>query len=481
MHRRAIPLLVVLLAGCGPRTPVDGPAAPGPAATEPSDTEPSDTEPSDTEPTDTAAADLAVVGATVIADPSAPALADATVLVRDGRVVAMGERSRIDVPTGTQVVDAAGKWVIPGLWDMHVHLTYATELAMPVLLANGVTGVRDMGGDLAWLRELEDRRAAGEVTGPRVFMAGPVVDGPKPGAPHRITVETAAEGRAAADSIHAAGTGFIKVHNGVPPEAYFALLDRAAELGIPVAGHVPLRVRPAAAVRAGHEGVEHFVTIYEGTLARELEGIEGMAQYAETELDTLARAFGASGAYLTPTAYVYLVRARRGELQEDRDPRLRYVARSLQERWDEWFPIRDVDRDPRTAEVRERFYRIGLQTVAALHDHGVPILAGTDLTARDALPGFHLHDELESLVQAGLTPAEALAAATTTPARVLRADTLGGIAVGHRADFVILDADPREDIGNTRRIVAVVADGRFYDRAALDALLAEAAARAEQS
>jgi imidazolonepropionase-like amidohydrolase len=422
---------------------------------------------------------LAVVGANVIHDPGLEPLEDATILVRGGEVVALGPRSAVAVPEGSRIVAGEGLWVVPGLWDMHVHLTNATELAMPVLLANGVTGVRDMGGDPERVAEMERRRREGELPGPRVVMAGPYVDGPKPGLPHRITVETAEEGRAAADSVRALGGAFIKIHNGVPPAAFFALLERAAEIGFPVVGHVPVEVDPVVAVRAGQAGLEHFVTPFEGTLRPLVSGPDGLAPYIADGLDTLVHAIAAARAALTPTVHAYLVRARRWDLARDPDPRLRYVAHSLQEQWDHWYPVQDRDGDPTIEALRTEFYRQGLEVIRRFHEAGVPILAGTDLAARDVLPGFHLHDEIRSLMDAGLTPREALAAATTAPARFLGADSLGAIAVGHRADLVLLAGDPLADMDAIRQIRGVVADGRYYDRRALDALLDSTAQRAE--
>lgn len=423
---------------------------------------------------------LAIVGANVLHDPTLDPVMDATVLVEDGRIVALGPRARVPVPDGARLVSGQGRWLIPGLWDMHVHLTDATELAMPVLLANGVTGVRDMGGDVEVVSEMERRRARGELPGPRIFMAGPYVDGPKEGLPHRITVESPAEGRAAVDSVRAVGADFVKVHNGVPADAFHALIERAHAIGLPVVGHVPLDVSPVAAARAGQASLEHFVTLFEGTLRERASGLDQLRGYMSSGLDTLVRAIAATDGRLTPTAHTYHLRARRAELAEEPDPRRRYVARSLKEQWDAWYPVREQDRDPGVADLREQFYRLGLDVVGRFHEAGVPLLAGTDLGARDVLPGFHLHDELEALVKAGLGPREALSTATTGPAQFLAADSLGAIAVGHRADMVLLSADPRAAIGHTRRIEAVIADGRYYGRDRLDELLEWVASRAGQ-
>lgn len=421
---------------------------------------------------------LAIVGASVLQDPMLDPMEDGTVVVRGGRISALGPRRSIQVPEDARVVSGEGKWLIPGLWDMHVHLTDATELAMPVLLANGVTGVRDMGGDFEVVVDMERRRSRGDLDGPRIFTAGPYVDGPKGGLPHRITVETAEDGRAAVDSVRSLGADFLKVHNGVPPDAYFPLVERAHRIGLPVVGHVPVEVSPVSAARAGQASLEHFVTLFEGTLRERASGLDQLRGYVADGLDTLARDIAATDAYLTPTAYTYHLRADRGELARDPDPRRRYVARSLREQWDAWYPLTDRDGDSTIADLREQFYQIGLEVIARFHEAGVPLLAGTDLAARDVLPGFHLHDELEALVSAGLTPREALTTATTLPARFLEADSLGAIAVGHRADVVLLSEDPRADISNTREIEAVVADGRYYGRQELDELLERAAATA---
>lgn len=423
---------------------------------------------------------LAVVGATVLQDPMLDPMEDATVVVEGGRISALGPRRSIRVPENARVVSGEGTWLLPGLWDMHLHLTDATELAMPVLLANGITGVRDMGGDVEIVADMERRRLRGELDGPRIFTPGPYVDGPKRGLPHRVTVESADEGRAAVDSVAGLGGDFLKVHNGVPADAYFPLMERAHEIGLPVVGHVPVEVSPVAAARAGQASLEHFVTLFEGTLRDRTSAPEELRDYMENGLDTLIRDLAATDAYLTPTAYTYHLRARRGELARDPDPRRRYVARSLRDQWDAWYPVDDGDEDPRVADLREQFYQIGLEVSARFQAAGVPLLAGTDLAARDVLPGFHLHDELEALVSAGLTPREALATATTLPARFLDADTLGTLAPGHRADMILLSEDPRSDIGNLREIEGVVADGRYYDRRDLDRLLERAAATAEE-
>lgn len=396
-----------------------------------------------------------------------------TVLIAGDRITTVGPMAEVDVPDGTEVVDASGGYLIPGLWDMHVHITDATELALPILVSNGITGVRDMGGDLELLRRLERERATGERVAPRLVMPGPYVDSDK-ALPYRRAVETAEDGRSAAVALAQKGVDFIKIHNGVPREAYFALLERALELELPVVGHIPLNVEPEEAARAGQAGVEHFATLFEGTLRERFADDPAtlMARYVDTGMDGLMTLFADHDVWFTPTLVNYRLRAERGRLAEQPDPRLRYVAPSLKEQWEAWFPVREKDSNPQVVAARMRFFQIGLNVVRLAHEAGVPLLAGTDLAARDVLPGFHLHDELEAMVEAGLEPYEALQTATLHPARFLgRTDELGTIEVGKLADLVLLDANPLENIENTRRIRAVVVDGRLLQRTDLDEML----------
>lgn len=426
------------------------------------------------------ASSIAITGVEVIPMTGAVRLQDATVIVTRGRIESIGPTGTVGVPSGATVVDGRGKYLIPGLWDMHVHITDATSLALPVLLANGITGVRDMGGDLALLRELERRRAAGEIPAPRIVAPGPYVDGLKDGLPFRVVVTAPGEACGAIDSLAALGVPFVKIHNGVPRDAFFALARCSSGAGLPLVGHVPLDVHPAEAVRAGQDGIEHFASLFEGVLRdRFAADPETMLRAFITggELDTLMGVLGRNGTWFTPTVFTYQVRAMRGRLAARSDPRLRYVAGSLREQWDAWYPVLPRDSAPEIEAGRERFYELGLLVVDAASDAGVRLLAGTDLGARDMLPGFHLADELASLVAARLTPLEALRAATVNAAAALgRAEREGTVAVGAAADLVLLTADPLADIRNVRTVHAVIADGRLYDAARLASLLDSVAA-----
>ncbi|MBX9602266.1 MAG: amidohydrolase family protein [Bryobacteraceae bacterium] len=422
-----------------------------------------------------AAADppLALRNVTVV-DPARGAVKEGqTVLIRGGRIAATGTEVR--VPRGAREIDAGGKFLIPGLWDAHVHLVLGTEIAFPALLANGVTSVRDMGGDLTRVDEWRRRIRAGEIDGPTIYRAGPYVDGPKD-APDRLVIRTAAEARAAVRSLQKRGVDFIKIHNAVPREAYFALAEEARRAGIRFAGHVPLDMTPEEAASAGQASLEHMATLVENALAaatrRNESPVAALERLDDAAAVRLFRGMAANRVAMTPNLTAEYAITNRGSAELESDPRRQYVPASLVRYWSEAF-----QRKPTAARqlLLRRFY----QLVALMQREGVTILAGTDLGLRDIFPGFSIHDELRLLVQAGLTPAEALRSATVAPAAWMGVRGVSGdIRKGVAADLVLLHGNPLQDISQTARIHAVVARGRLLDREKLDAMLAVTAKQA---
>jgi imidazolonepropionase-like amidohydrolase len=414
-------------------------------------------------------------------------LPDRTVLVRDGRIDDVGPAEAVRVPPGARIVDGRSRWLIPGLWDMHTHTVGpSSEQLLPVYVAYGVTGVRDMGTDLDVLRRERERVRAGQAVGPRIVMAGPILDGPigvaMPAAHRRWRIELTdpARARLVVDSIARAGADFIKVHERLSPAVYRAIADQARRARLPFAGHVPTAVGPRAAVDAGQGTVEHLVNVplpctrAESASLRARTPLEAIfGRCTSDDLAPLYRLFARSGLRHTPTLVVQQEIALRPEVQRV-DPGERYVPLPVRAMMHEVGPFGGpVPPDYVRRRLRALFDKRVTQT-GAMHRAGVPLLVGTDAPA--VAPGWSVHEELRLLVRAGLGPADALRAATLEPARWLRAtDSLGAVARGRRADLVLLDADPLADIGNTTRIRLVVADGRVYDRSALDTLLARAA------
>jgi imidazolonepropionase-like amidohydrolase len=406
---------------------------------------------------------LAIINANVIDGTGAEPAGGRTLLVRGGRIVRIGAADEVPVPPGARVLDARGAYAIPGLWEMHVHALWDTAVAerfLPAFVAHGVTGIRDMGGTLPVLRYARGRIAAGGLTAPRIVAAGPVLDGPEPVDPSiSLRVSTPAEARAAVDSLSRAGADLVKVYTLLPPDLFAAAAERARELGMPLAGHVPGEVDPRDAARAGMRTMEH--------MRAELGGY--CTRATRPACDSLVPVLRGHGVWQTPTLLPRWVRAHLDSV-DLADPRLAALPQVVRDYWMAEHAQKRAQRTPddwrrlRGEHEEERWL------AGYLHRAGLPLLAGSDAGVPFSHPGGGLHDELEMLVDAGLTPMQALQAATRNAAQALAADSLGTLEVGKVADVVLLAASPLDDIRNTRRIVAVVLAGRVLDRAALDAM-----------
>jgi imidazolonepropionase-like amidohydrolase len=431
------------------------------------------------------AAPIAITGVTVIDVAGGRRLADRTVVVRQGRIAAVDSGPGAVVPAGARRVDGRGRFLLPGLWDVHVHFMNTGEGALPLLVANGVTGVREMGGFLDSTRSWQRRMAAGTLVGPRIVTPGPILESPQYLArvrerdaglggrlaprllPYRIGVGDTAEARRAVDSLVALGVDFVKVRNAGSREAWLGILDAAHRRGLRVAGHLPSGVALGDAAEAGQDDVEHL-----WTPPASMSADDRTALYARV---------AARGTWYAPTLVVSDWQLRplaevRAELDDSsgaRAPR-RYASPWLLGWWR--LQYEEQARDtlaPRRQALQREGYRVGAAELRRMRDAGVRILAGTDAGSVLTYPGPSLHRELQLLVtDGGLTPQEALWSATVGPAELLGlADELGSVAPGRLADLVLLDADPLADVRNTTSIRAVVANGRLLERAALDAML----------
>ena len=425
---------------------------------------------------------IAFTGVTVIDGTIPTPRPDQVVVVSGDRIVAVGPRSSTDVSPGARIIDGRGKVLIPGLWDMHVHTAVpAGREVLALYVANGVTGVRDMAGEWRQLSEWRREIASNQLIGPRMILSGPYLEGGDVPIPH-ILVRNAEEARAAVDSLSRLGVDFVKVHGQLTPEAYFAAARAARQRGIPFAGHIPRGVSAREASDSGQRSLEHLINIPIPCTAAESLALRPrfplqafIGRCTSADLEPLFARFVANRTWVVPTLVAAVeiailpARAVPGDAYARfiPDTLRRFVAQILQ------FPT-DI---PRGADsVGRALLAKRLALVGAMHRAGVRIMAGTDAPLRNSPPGFGIHEELASLVRAGLTPFEALRAATLEPARYLNAlDSLGSIAPGRLADLVLLDANPLDDIRNTRRIAAVMANGRLFDRAALRAMTERAA------
>jgi imidazolonepropionase-like amidohydrolase len=431
---------------------------------------------------------VALTGIEIIDTAGGLSRTEMTVVVRGHRIVEIDKSSVAKIPAGARVIDASGKFLIPGLWDMHFHTFFgdtaavAREVTLPLLIAAGVTGVRDMGSDLESIVKARAEIVDGRLLGPRMVVAGPMLDGPSAKYPASISIGAAGEGRRAVAMLKARGVDFIKIQSGVPRDAYLAIADECRKQKIAFVGHVPDAVPTAEAVRSGQRSFEHLIGIFEASSSAEeqfLKGGKSPGRFLDTYDAAKERAFVRTLAnrrvWQCPTLFwergQWLVDA----IDVARDPDVAYAPTEWrQTTWPKWHAsiLKELDTDP--LPVREAFVEHELLIVARLHRAGVPFLAGTDSPAGvGVIPGFSLHRELERFVAAGFTPLEALQTATINAATFLGLRReLGSVEKGKLADLVVLDADPRIRVTNTRRINAVVAAGRYLSRADLDRLLA---------
>lgn len=432
------------------------------------------------------AAPLAIENVTVIEPGKDKPATAQTVVIENGVFTAVGKD--VKVPPGARRVDGTGKFLIPGLWDMHVH--WYDEAALGLFTANGVTGVRVMWG---MAQHKEWRRKAGDGPRPRIVTAGPIVDGADP-VWEGSTTFTAPDRAAMFVLNHRADEwDFIKVYSLLRRAPYLALMAEAKQQGVPVAGHVPFSVSLLEAAKAGHKCNEHLGGIIADLRPGAVE-LRAQVDLALGEEDGKNKAFAlmrASGPYPTPGAVQDYGRrlAREGMWQCPtlvvlrnismldkpdfaKDPRLKYVSPEMRQMWDPANDFRFQARKPEDWEKARADYREKTALIAPLKRAGTKFLAGTDCLNPYCFPGFSLHDELALLVEAGLTPTEALEAATINPARYFgTSKTMGLVKKGFAADAVLLSRNPLQDIKNTTSITAVLQSGRLYDRTELDAIL----------
>jgi hypothetical protein len=442
-------------------------------------------------PAQSASPPVVIAHVTVINPGTSTTSPDQTVVITGTKITAVVPSAGSHIPKGARVLDAHGQFLIPGLWDMHVHAAFGDwfpggrEVILPLFIANGVTGVRDMGGDVPVLLDWRKQIAAGEIVGPRMVVSGPMLDGYLPGNklrfPSSVPITTPESAVAAVDSLKSQGVDFIKVQSVISHDAYLAAAAEAHKQNIPIVGHVPDKVRISETIAGGQKSIEHLMGIFEGCSTEEDKFIRGegnlnllLTTSDQARCDVIIKSLVQHQVWQCPTLAWQRGGTFLDQLDWDHQPLDKYVPAPWRNvTWRRFFNemMPDLKKDPLAR--RQEYFKRNLEMVGAMHRAGVPFLAGTDSAPGIyVMPGFSLHDELANFVEAGFTPMEALQTATSLPAKFLEQENLfGSIEPDKAADLVLLTANPLSDIHNTTKISAVVANGRLFDRKDLDAML----------
>lgn len=405
---------------------------------------------------------LAITGVNVVDVTDGKIVSNATVTITGAAITRVSPNRA--APANARLVDGRGTFLIPGLWDMHAHMEATGEPWLQLYVANGVTGIRDMGSQIDLILKMRDATASGRVLGPRIFAAGPILDDAPGDWPFRMRVRTAKDGVDAVQWLKRRGVDLIKVHNFTPRDVYFAIAEEARRQNLPLAGHLPLKVSAEEAIKAGQDDIEH---LSEAKLWMDCSGGD---TYRPDACRPLFALLASRRIWQTPTLLASSELATIGTAASAIPAeQMAYATKPIREMWADvqsMFATR-----PEVVRIFQRRAEVALAVTRDLANAGVGILAGCDTM----IAGFCVHDELAMMVRAGMTPLAALQSATINPARYFKlSQTAGSVAPGRRADLVLLDANPLTDITNLRRIRAVVAAGRLLERKELDGLLAEA-------
>lgn len=425
-------------------------------------------------------ATLVIKNVTVIDGSGAAAKSDMAIVIKGNRIAEVVPAKNLKPPKNAKIINAEGKYAIPGLWDMHVHLKNSTESALPVFIANGITSIRDMAGGFEQLSDMRRMVETGGIIGPRIKFSGPALESPesiarakKSGKTEnfdltRIVVAGPEDAPKAIKKLKDLGVDFVKIRTWASPETYFAIIKAAKDADIQIVGHSPENLDPIKVANAGQASFEHGFYPYP------------LSKYSETEQANIIEAFVKNKAAIVPTLVAWnyqtvpleTAKAIVADNENKIDFRRKYTSPELVEYW-------GVQLEPLKPKSEESLkgWRGAIDTMAkdvgAMFQKGVRVMPGTDLAAPLVFPGFSLHDELEMFVtKIGMSPMQAIESGTRVPAEFMgMRDCLGTIEKGKIADIVLLDADPLEDIKNTRKIDGVIKGGNYFDRAKLNEIL----------
>lgn len=383
------------------------------------------------------------------------------------------------------VVDGSEKFLIPGLWDMHTHTWWAYEDFFPLLIANGITGIREMFGDLKAVKKIREEIGSGKIVGPMIVSSGPIVDGNPPAWSGSDVADSPESGREIVRQQKADGADYIKVYSLLERDVYFAIADECKKQGITFSGHIPRVITLEEAVASGQNSTEHFDGIlefmsskfdyyYDVRRGKKKDSllntwIERLAFVTNTfnknKIDSLNILLSSANFWVDPTSVVNRSFAYINDSEFREDDRLKYMPDYTTYNWDPKKDSRLSYRTDADYDVERNWYNLGLSIMKSMLDGGAKFLAGTDYPNPYTFPGFSLHDELEIYVtDAGFTPLEALQTATINPAIFLKKESeLGTVETGKLANLVLLDKNPLVNINNTRHIHSVIVSGQYLE------------------
>jgi len=440
--------------------------------------------------------DTLITNATIIDVESGEVLDDQMVGIDNGKISFI-ERNAPKAYEAENLIDAKGKFLIPGLWDMHIHFRGGDELIqenkelIPLFLANGITGVREAGGDMtAEIFKWQDQIESGALAGPKIFTSGPKLDGPNASWAGSIPVTTQEEAVKAVDSLINMGTDFIKLYDSrISKEAYLWIIEEAERRGIRTSGHMPFTVMLEDAVNAGLGSVEHLYYVLKGTSVEEASVTEAviagensfwgsMTRLMETTSPAQEQAtfnlLRENDTYVTPTLFIGNTLTYLKEVDHSNDVYLNYIGDGIIDTYQG--RIRSALRASEAyTNMRKHLNNTFVQLAPKLNKAGVTLLAGSDCGASNSYvyPGISLHQELQAFVAAGVPEIDALRAATINGAKFLKVeDQYGSIKVGKSGDLLILNGNPLEDIKQTQDIHTMVLRGKPYDSSDMESLLA---------
>lgn len=413
-----------------------------------------------------------------------------SVLINNKRIERIAKE--IKVADNAQVIDGTGKYMIPGLWDMHTH-TWSAEGFFPLLIANGVTGIRDMFGSMYSLNKWKEDIASGKLIGPVIYASGPIVDGPKPIWPGSVAISSPEQVPGVIDSLkNKLKVDFVKVYSLLQRADYFKIAEETRKQNISFAGHVPAEVTVLEAAKAGQKSQEHLIGFVQGA-SDSADYFNKVSQkqiidtplkipaiklrrllntFNEKNLSALIKELAKYDVWICPTLTVNHNLGYLADSVFTNDPRIHYMMAGMKNFWDPKNDFRFKTIGDEYYDLSRKTFALHLKIVKQLQDAGVKMIAGTDYPNPYCFPGFSLHDELGYMVDAGLTPLQALQTATINPARYFGiTNDYGTVEPNKVANLVLLNENPLLKIDNTKNIFAVILNGKYIGKAELEQML----------